>query len=521
MVTPRAFTMLTIRSRRDLNLLLEKQMTAASTRSGAPAIDEEIEGRTALKTYLLEPHGRMRAEPLAALSAYARTFGITVEATQDPELLALTLGELQLWLDTSDRRVCRLYTVGAAKDADRVHLQLVSGSGLLECVWLPPEALEHLANVAEAKMVLFSLRHDRRPLRRAPDEHGIDSVTLRFWGPRAKQTLEKLRQSEVLPDATSVYSVRIRVGDDERYCLAEAFHNGKLTAIGTSFAEHERLVNILLGAHAGHIASVEAAQAASRAIKIPVPWTTDDLGYAVARMFSGAEPFRLWGVPVRETVDGVEHFRVRATDLDVGRSAAFVITRHSAQLELSPRTPASTAIRFASALQYHVSSRTQIDALTDEPLLALAAPKISEQGSFGEMASLAEVARAILPEVCGLWVRSMGQFSTRNVIESTHGNELATEALHDLARKVLDEASAGELRQWLKRVVSPEGKIAWRFVDLLPYDATARLRELVRFNRAAQQCVARMSGTELARWLQLSLFAPAEMVTTITDAVDG
>jgi hypothetical protein len=82
---------------------------------------------------------------------------------------------------------------------------------------------------------------------------------------------------------------------------------------------------------------------------------------------------------------------------------------------------------------------------------------------------------------------------------------------------VLDEATAQELRQWLRRVVSPEGRVAWRFADPLPVDATARLRELVRFNRAAQQLVARMGGTGLARWLQLSLFGAAEMVAAITD----
>jgi hypothetical protein len=37
----------------------------------------------------------------------------------------------------------------------------------------------------------------------------------------------------------------------------------------------------------------------------------------------------------------------------------------------------------------------------------------------------------------------------------------------------------------------------------------------VRLNRAAQQLVARMSGTGLARWLQLSLFGPESMVTPI------
>ena len=78
--------------------------------------------------------------------------------------------------------------------------------------------------------------------------------------------------------------------------------------------------------------------------------------------------------------------------------------------------------------------------------------------------------------------------------------------------------AAHEWRAWLKLVVSPEGRTSWRFADPLPVDPGVRLRELVRLNRAAQQLVARMSGTGLARWLQLSLFGPEAMVAPILSA---
>ncbi|MFO0646920.1 MAG: hypothetical protein U0326_11835 [Polyangiales bacterium] len=506
--------MLTIRSRRDLSLLLERQMTAASTRSGAPAsIDEDIEGRTALKIYLLEAHGRMRSDPLGALQEIAGAHGITVTATDDPGLYTLQLGELQLWLDASGERVHRLYSAGAAKDVDRIHEALVSGTGQIECVWLPPSTLEKLAHHEAAKMVLFSLRHDRRPLRRTPDEFGIDSVTLRFWGPRAKETLEKLRHSEVLPGATSVYSVRMRVGDDERYCLAEVFHSGKITAIGTSFQELERIVSFLLDDHEDRTVALEKARKTPRRLTVPVRWTVDDLGYAVGRMFGGGEPFRLWGCAEQT---GPENFRVRAVDLDVGRTAVFEIDRQGASLELGPRTPASVAVRFVSALQYHVSADTQSDALAPEPLLQLALPVTSERGAFRETSGLAEVGRAVLTEACSLLVRGNTFITPQALVEATHGAEASTDALLNLAHRVMSEAAAYEWRGYIKPVVSPDGRTAWRFNDPLPIDSTMRLRELGRLNRAAQQLVGRLAGTGLAKWLQLSLFGPEAMVTALT-----
>jgi hypothetical protein len=509
--------MLQIRSRRDLSLLMERQMAAASARSGAPNIDDDIESRAALKVYLLEAHGRLRAEPLPALRDVCAPLGITVEPTHDPELLALQMGDLQLWMDVSGGRVCRLYTVGVAKDADRVHELLVAATGSLECVWLPPRVLEQLAKRSDARMVLFSLRHDRRALRRTPDDQGIDSVTLRFWGPRAKETLDKLRHSDVLPDATSVYSVRVRLGDDERYCLAEVFHSGKLTTVGTSFALLETVLSQLTEAHADLALSLEQAQRTPRRIDVKVRWTLDDLGYGVARMFSGAEPFRLWGVPEQSATG----FAVRAVDLDVGRSARFEVRTDGVSLELGARTPASVAIRYISALQYHVNASIGDDLTSPEPLLQFALPLAAPPGPISERSQLGDVARVALPEVCALWVRGVQSISTAAVIEAIFGAEHGTEALHDLVRKVLTEAAAHEWRQWLKLVISPEGRTSWRFADGLPTDPSVRLRELVRLNRAAQQLVARMSGTGLARWLQLSLFGPESMVTPIVGVDEG
>lgn len=508
-----------IRSRRDLATLLEKQMTAASTRQGsAPTIEEDIEGRAALKTFLLEAHGRMRSDPMAALMDAGAAFGLQVAPTEEPELLALSIGDLSLWLDTSLGRIFKLYSVATARDVDRVHEQLVSSTGLLSCLWLPPQALEALVRTTETRMVLFSLRHDRRPLRKTPDEQGIDSVTLRFWGPRARETLDKLRDSEVLPSATSVFSVRLRSGDDDRYCLAEVFHSGKITSIGTSFAEHDRIVRSILEDHASRTLVLEPTSRISRRINVAVPWTLDDLGFAVGKMFSGAEPFRLWGLAEQTSPTG---YRVHAVDTDVGRTATFEVNADGVCVELNHRAPASVAVRFISGLQYHVNARLDATALAPEPLLQLALPAAHEgPGRFAERATMVDVARVVLAEAVALLVRGTLSVTTALLVEQTHG-ELGTEAIHDLARRVMSEAAAHEWRPWLKIAVGPEGKTSWRFADPLPIDASARVRELVRLNRAAQQLVARMSGTAIARWLQLSLFGPEAMVPPVAENDDG
>jgi hypothetical protein len=500
-----------VRTRSDLAALLERHMAQGSGRPGLPPADE-IEARTALKTYLLEAHGKMRTDPRAALSEVTAALGVAVEPTAESELFEIRFGDVTFWLDTTQARFPRLYSFGPVKDTDRVATALVSGSGLLDSIWLPPRTLESLPRSTSTRMVLFSLRHDRRPLRRAPDPNGIDSVTLRLWGPRAKETLDKLRASEVLPGATSVYSVRVRGGDEQRYCLAEVFHNGKVTAVGNSFFEHERILRAILDERAGSAGRLEEFKTPRR-VFVPVSWTVDDLGYAVGKMFGGGEPFRLWGLP--ELV-GPDRYRVRAIDTDVGRAATFTVARDGVGIELGPRTPASVLIRFVSNLQYHVNADLEADALGAEPLLQLALPAATDGPAFHERSPLHEVARAVLTEACGMLIRSQLSVTAPTLVEGTLG-ERSTDALSDLTRKVMSEAAAHEWRTRLYPVQSPEGKLLWRFQDPLPVDASQRLRELVRINRYAQQLVARLSGMPVASWLQLSLFGAEALVPPVNE----
>jgi hypothetical protein len=514
-LVPSSGAMQSIRTRADLALLLERHMAQSSARSGQPPQDEEIEGRTALKTYLLSAHGRMRSDPRAALGEVAGALGLQVRASGERELLELALGETVLWLDSTTARFPRLYSVSPAKDSDRVAAALVAATGLVEPIWLPPRMLESLARTTSTTMVLFSLRHDRRPLRRAPDKDGIDSVTLRFWGPRARDTLDKLRRSEVLPAATSVYSVRLRGGDEPCYCLAEVFHNGKITAIGNSFQEHERMVRAILDHHGASAEQLEQSRS-TRRLFIPISWTIDDLGYAVVKMFGGAEPFRLWGLPELLPPDA---FRVRAVDLDVGRPATFTLSQKGVSVELGPQTPASVLVRFLSNLQYHVNADLDADVLLLEPLLQLALPNDEAAAPFTERSPLHDVARAVLPEAIGQAVRGQLVLGTASIAEGALGDK-PSEPLIDLVRRVMSEAAAHEWRTRIYPVQSPEGRLAWRFLDALPVDASARLRELVRLNRMANQLLARLSGLPMAHWLQLSLFGPETLVPPVSDEGD-
>jgi hypothetical protein len=169
----------------------------------------------------------------------------------------------------------------------------------------------------------------------------------------------------VFPDSISVRSVKIRSGADERdgdYCVAEYFHHGKVTVTGNSFAEHARLVDRALTDYREEIERFEREFAigpapdgtvSGRPIVIRLRWTVSDVEYAVNRMFSGSEPFRLWAMP-EKLADG--RFRARAVDLHIGRVLAFDISTESVVITLPQGVCGNTVVRFLAGLRYHVNS---------------------------------------------------------------------------------------------------------------------------------------------------------------------
>jgi hypothetical protein len=498
--------MVTVRSRADLAVLLARQMSA-SVRSANG--EEDIEGRAALKTYLLEPHGPARDEPRATLSAALASQGIVVEPTDDDALMVLVSGEQPCWLDATPGRPWRLHVAASVKDADRIHETLVCATPFVTPLRLLPSRLESLARATESPLVLFSLRHDRRPLRSASEgsgSDGIDVVTLRFWASTAAQTLAALRDKDVLPGATSVSSVQLRVGDQEQYARVEVYHDGKCTAVGSSLPAFERLLDAICAEYGESCALVDAIALRGRRVVVDVPWRADAVEPAAARMFTGGDPFALWGLPERV---GEQTFRGRVVDLDSARAATVELSRDGLSIELAPGTPACVALRFLSNAQFHVNADCALD-----PLLRLQAgdgPSRPEP-AFSERDALDRVAAAVLTEAVGLWLRGAPSVSVATALDGLVGAERATQGHADLARKVLSEAAAYEYSEWLKPARDEHGTTVWRFRVEPQRERTARTRQLGRLYKQGAALAQRLSGGNVEPWSQLSLFDAESLV---------
>lgn len=110
--------------------------------------------------------------------------GFTVGETQDEQLLKLRQEGFDFWIDTSMGRFWKMHTIAPVEPADRrrkaLVLVLVGATPWLDNVWLPPDYLEELADKVGARMLTFSLNHDRRPLTPTPRTTVAEFVTLRL-----------------------------------------------------------------------------------------------------------------------------------------------------------------------------------------------------------------------------------------------------------------------------------------------------------------------------------------------------
>ncbi|HEY1691706.1 MAG TPA: hypothetical protein VGG39_06075 [Polyangiaceae bacterium] len=368
--------MMAIETRRDLARHLQGQMAASRGGWSASEADEDA-GRTMVKTYLVEAHGADSDDAtLAKMGGLGKKIGFDFAAAGESGLFRLQKKDVTFWCDTSTPRFWRLYTTALVKDADDARDAIVSSAPWLDRVWIPPHYLETLADTVGAQMLTFSLSHDRRPVTEG-DRPVTDSdfVTLRLWASNAQKTLHKLRTAHVFPHAVSVRSVRLRSGGDDAqadYCVAEYFHDGKITAGGTSFDEHNRVIVRMLRDYGDLVRSFEERYGigattdasgrhvvAGQPVVLDLKWTVQDLEYAVQRIFAANDPFRLWGLPTRVS-DG--HFRARAVDLHVGGVLTFDITQENVVIQLPRGVCGNTVVRFLNNLQFHVNADARAEA---------------------------------------------------------------------------------------------------------------------------------------------------------------
>lgn len=380
-----------IRTRREMAARLQDVMSHAYTELEDR---QRLEAETSLlKTYLIEAHsadanhrdiyGLLRVA-FGSEGLGART-DAHIRETEEEFFFSVDVSwatnSAEFYVDASDTRFWLLHSVSKSVAADRILQRVIANDSRLDSAWLPMQLLEQVAEMGFFRGL--GLDYDRREVPdvdfNSPDAP-VEFLKMQLWGNRARDVLRVLRGPNAFADATTLSKVRVKhwhdpAIDQDSFSLDDVKWDGKITARGTSFQSHINLVTTLYRAYATKIKGFEenfslryeTARGANPK-KAPSSVSGEPLNITFGRpiadiekfldtIFSGSEPFRLWGAPV---LLAKNYFRVTALDLHVTHRITFEITPDFMRVYLLDGSCGNTIARLYTNLQHYYDSQVTI-----------------------------------------------------------------------------------------------------------------------------------------------------------------
>ena len=208
-----------------------------------------------------------------------------------------------------------------------------------------------------------------------PEEMFLDdSLLLRIGATGdARERWRALKQARPLAPSLALWSARIarRELDRETVVVDDVTASGKFTSRGNSFRLHQELLHGLKDRYAALItdwekqyrldwASVGPAirpRGTIAELRLPVPLDEQQIADLLAKLFNCGEPYRLYGVPVRQ---GTGRYVVKGVDLHTGGKLDFEIHPSSVRAYLYPTTCGNVLARLLTNLQHYHDARVEL-----------------------------------------------------------------------------------------------------------------------------------------------------------------
>ncbi|MDE2677074.1 MAG: hypothetical protein OXI76_04110 [Gemmatimonadota bacterium] len=371
------------RSRSHLAAILEGQIRRVS-RDGTG--DARRSGEAVpVKTYLMEGRGPVPPKagdhrgPFVTLAEMAADpvlrgmYSTRVHPADDPDLATIEIAQDDerafVYVDWADSRHWLLHTFAMSRLADRFVSNLAAARRGVGRAALPGEFLENAA--ALGSTVALTLGQERRVFEPGASRGASDFVKARIWGTRAGRLLSLVRVPGALEEGIALSTIQVKhqpdAGDDSVFCLDDLRWDGRIITRGTSLQAHLELTAALQGCYARQVQRLESLHAVrmngrdgilhGRSLTLHLTRPIRHLERFCRMVFSSANPFLLWGMPV---VRGPDSVSVAAVDLNFGQGLAFEFTPEFIRLFLPRDTSGGTVVRFYTNLQHHLDPRVRL-----------------------------------------------------------------------------------------------------------------------------------------------------------------
>lgn len=372
-----------VRDRQEMFSLFTERMSGAYDELRAT---QRLEQRTTLvKSYVIEAHHREVEDGASAWMS--RVLGEThlgsieqpaVTRTEDPHLFTVEArtrsGPVLLYVDTADSRYWFAHSLSGSTAVDQLIDRLTRGHAAIDRAWFPADLLERVSGLGSFRGL--GLDFDRRPLGDLGEDEAqvqpVEFLKMQLWGTRADAVLDKLREVDAFPGQTTLSKVRVKYwlseGDSELFAVDDVKWDGKTTARGTSFDSHNDLLTTVARAYEGGVRRIETEYAirpdgdgdAARFTGAPLVFAfanpIENLDRFSAALFSGRDPFRLWGTPIRVTDSQV---RAHVVDLHIGAPMSFEVMRDFMRVYIPSGTCGNSVFRLYANLQHYYDAQVR------------------------------------------------------------------------------------------------------------------------------------------------------------------
>lgn len=334
--------------------------------------------RPAVKSYLVEARlpaadGELGRFLRASLHRASPRRRLAISQLSDtPTIYRADIGSIVLWIDTADPLLWEVHSLGDSSIVSMIVERWINATPELDLPWLPEELLSVASGTGE--FVGFGLTYSRDFFAEDPD--AAESLSVRVSGTEAQDALSDLQTQRTFLRTSALSMVRVRNPFEgpgamaHRRVTASVTARGRVTSRGDDFDRHRTFLRHCSGLYRSAAGKIQnemclgAFTAGGEGLRGPLLLDLgspiDDLAAFCGRVFSGADPFRLWGFLERRADELVV---AHAFDRRAGASFTVEAGPRAWRLFLPPETPGVVVLRLLTLLQHHHDRRARIPAL--------------------------------------------------------------------------------------------------------------------------------------------------------------
>jgi hypothetical protein len=322
-------------------------------RSGADRDDAAFLRRT---LHRASPRRRLDVVPLA----------------ETPTILRAQVGSVVLWIDTADGSFWEVHSLDDSATVGAIVERWIAVTPELDLPWLPEELLRVASGSGD--FVGFGLTYSREFFAEDPDT--AESLTVRVSGTEAHNALSDLQKQRTFLRTSALSMVRVRnpfAGPGAmttHRVTASLTARGRVSSRGESFERHRTFFRHCCELYRSAATTIQNelslgslstdGEGLRGPLLIDLGSPIDDLAGFCGRVFSGSDPFRIWGFLERRAAD-----LVVAHAFDRRSGAAFTVEAGPRvwRLFLPSTTPGMVVLRLLTLLQHHHDRRATVPAL--------------------------------------------------------------------------------------------------------------------------------------------------------------